>query len=362
MKKLIVLITFLLFVFCVNAQTVEPKEVSYNRWAISAEFGNHMVADKSSKSESKLGSFGGEVRYNVNPKFGLGITAGTDIVDLNDFLNNPTKLNYVRSNFEVYVNVFNMVDIYSDRFTTLFHGGPGVSFINTNSNYTQTLPNVRGGFSVLYRISNRVSLKGDMSVTANYAQDLTMDGLYNEANTGVNSMIANASVGLSISLGKNKRHFDNYVPEKIIPSVTYITNNFDTTTVINYFNKNIKTFVMIDTTQYVFFSNDKYDIRDSELNAIYKTYVNLIDNPSYKLTIKGLASPSEDLTLNTNSDEYNLKLSENRANELKTKFVNMGISPERITIKYFGKDKLFPKETDFDVARRVELIVTTGRK
>lgn len=361
MKKFIVLITFLLFVVCVNAQTIESKEVSYNKWAISADFGNHMVADKSSKSESHFGSFGGDVRYNVNPKFGIGITAGTDIVDLTDFLYNTTKLNYVRSNFEVYVNVFNMVDIYSDRFTTLFHGGPGVSFINTNTNYTQTLPNVRGGFTVLYRITKRVSVKGDMSVTANYAQDLTMDGLYNEANTGVNSMIANASVGLSISLGKNKKHMDNYVPEKVQPSITYVTNNFDSTTVINYF-KNQKTFIMIDTTQYVFFDNDKYDIRDSELNAIYKTYDNLRHNPTYKLTIKGTASPSEDLTLNADSDEYNMKLSENRANELKTKFIDMGISPDRITIKYFGKDKLFPKESVFDVARRVELIVTTGRK
>ena len=368
MRKIIILITFLLFGICVNAQTATDtqtvtKTESYNRWAISAEFGNHMVADKSASSMSKLGSFGADLRYNINPKFGIGLSSGIDFIDLANYTTNSINLNYARTNLEAYVNVFNMVDIYTDRFTTLFHGGPGISFINTNNSYTQTLPNVRGGLTVLYRITHRMSLKGDISVTANYAENMTLDGSYVQKNSGVNSMIANASVGLSFSLGKNKKHFDNYVPEKIVPSVTnntYVTN-VDSSYVKNYINNNYKTF-MIDTTQYVFFENDKYEIRNSELNAIYKTFINLTDHTTYTLVVKGLASPSEDLTLSENSDNYNMKLSENRANTLKQKFVDMGISPDRITIKYFGKDKGFPKKSDFDVARRVELIISTNKK
>lgn len=365
MRKIIILIAFVLFGLVLNAQTKTMD--SYNRWAVSADYGIHMVADKSSSSDTKFNSFGGDIRYNVNPKFGIGLSAGTDIVDLTNYLNDVSKLNYARANFETYVNVFNMVDIYSDRFTTLFHGGPGVSFINTNTNYTRTIPNLRGGFTVLYRLTNKMSLKADMSVTGNYAQDKTIDGTHVKANTGVNSMIANASIGLSFSIGKNKRHMDNYVPEvdpfetvKPVINNTYVTN-IDSSYVKNYIN-NHKTIMMIDTVQYVFFDNDKYDIRSSELYAIYKTYVNLVDNSTYTLTIKGLASPSADLSLKVDSENYNMTLSENRAKELNQKFLDMGIPQNRISIKYFGKDKGFPKENTFDVARRVELIITTNIK
>ena len=35
-----------------------------------------------------------------------------------------------------------------------------------------------------------------------------------------------------------------------------------------------------------------------------------------------------------------------------------GVDVNRISVEYYGKDTKFPKESVFDVARRVELIVT----
>lgn len=369
MKKIVILIAFVLFGLFTSAQTtltvgpaVPTKTESYNRWAVGADFGNHMVADKTSTSVSQLGSFGVGVRYNVNPKFGIGLTGGTDIVDLtNDLTAQNTKLNYTRFNFETYVNVFNMVDIYSDKWTTLFHGGPGISFINSTE--TKTLPNLRGGFTVLYRVANRVSLKADMSVTGNYGEPMNINGsTISEPNTGVHSLIANASVGVSISFGKNKKHMDNFVPVKVEPStITYTASitNIDTT-IQNIHNH--KTVMLIDNLQFVFFENDKYEVRDTELNAIFKTYRNLLDNPSYTLVVRGSASASPDVRLPVDSNNYNLKLSENRANTLKQKFVDMGVDANRISVEYYGKDTKFPKESVFDVARRVELVVVTDKK
>ena len=371
MKKIIILITLVLFVFGVSAQplTKEQKQ-TYNRWSISADYGMNMVSSKLSNSTGGFGSFGGDIRYNVNPKLGIGLTGGTDIIDLSTMNIDPklkpyydSKLNYARIDLEAYINVFNMVDVYSKRFTTLFHGGPGVSFINSNE--IKTVPNLRGGFTVLYRITKRISLKADMSVTGNYGTPMDITGTpLTEQNSGLHSYIANASGGISIALGKNKRHMDNYVPEKLevqtLQPVTYITNKIDTTINKKYISN--KTVMVVDTVQFVFFENDKYVIRNSELNAIYKTYMSLMNNPEYTVTIKGLASASDDKTLPVNSDDYNMKLSKNRANALESKFLDMGISPDRITKKYFGKDKLFPKESVFDAARRVELIINTHKK
>lgn len=364
MKKFLILIAFVLFVFWLNAQNTPTL---YNKWSISAEFGNHLVSDKVTDGTTTFGSFGGDIRYTVNPKFSIGLSGGHDIIGLEDHIDydietNPGietyDLKYSRMNFEAYVDVFNMVDLYSKRFTTLFHGGPGVSYIDCEDQ--RVIPNLRGGFTLLFRISDRVSLKGDMSVTGNYGPSISLTGeSLPEDNTGVHSMIANSSLGLSISLGKNKRHMDNYTPETVVPITnTYITNKIDTT-INNYFNNNYKTIMIIDTVQYVFFDNDKYDIKNSELNSIFKTYVNVVDHPTYTLIIKGLASASNDVNLSEDSDNYNLKLSENRANALKQKFVDMGISSDRISIQYYGKDKKFPKESVFDIGRRVELIVVT---
>jgi outer membrane protein OmpA-like peptidoglycan-associated protein len=365
MNKILVLITLMLLVFGLNAQ----ESTTYNKWSISADFGNHLISDKFVHATSTFGSIGGDLRYTINPKIGIGLSGGYDLVTLEDMVYDTYDLRYSRLNFESYIDVFNMVDLYSKRFTTLFHGGPGVSYINSIEK--RVVPNLRGGFTVLFRITERISLKGDMSVTGNFGPPISINGqsfsdiqqdypaLSGEDNTGVHSMIANSSLGLSISLGKNKKHMDNYTPEPVVPITnTYITNKIDTT-INNYFSNNYKTIMIIDTVQYVFFDNDKYEIKISELNSIFKTYVNLDDHPTYTLVIKGLASASNDLTLNADSDEYNMKLSENRANALKEKFVDMGISPDRITIQYYGKDKKFPKESVFDVGRRVELIVNT---
>ena len=211
---------------------------------------------------------------------------------------------------------------------------------------------------MLFKLTQRVSLKTDMSVVSNFAATRTIDGSFDNANTGVNSMIANATVGLSIALGKNKKHLDNYVPEKVEPIVTYvtnITNVIDTT--INNNNYVTNNYVFIDSVQYVFFENDKYEIKQSELNAIYKTYVNLMSNPKYTVKISGWASPTSDLNLRTDSDNYNLELSKNRSEVVKQKLMDMGISEDRIQINYFGKYKTFENVNVHDVARMVEMVV-----
>jgi hypothetical protein len=60
------------------------KKKAYTNWS-DLELGNSTVNDESAKSNDTynvLSHIGAGVRYNFNPKFGLGLRGGYDNVDL----------------------------------------------------------------------------------------------------------------------------------------------------------------------------------------------------------------------------------------------------------------------------------------
>jgi len=369
MKKIIILIAILFATITINAQ-------DYNRWAISGEFGNQKVADESAIQDNEFYHIGLGVRYNINDIVGLGVTGGFDktslveevIYDGVSYYDQPYDLQYTRVNLEGYLNAFKAVDLYSKRWTLLFHGGPGASFIKSNGfrdrdeasfNHKETVLNLRGGASLLYKVSKGIAVYGDFSTTSNVKQERKFDGSGPTSTAGMSSNLSNISVGLIFYLGKKdkdgnrKEHADWYVAEPIKPVVTNVTtiNEYPTTTV----TKIVKGDCECNTepvSEYVFFDHDKDVIKDTELNAIYKAFALLKKNPSYKLSILGFASPT------SSSSDYNQKLSERRTNTLKTKLVLMGLDESRITTGSFGKDVKRDDEKVHDVARRVELLIT----
>jgi outer membrane protein OmpA-like peptidoglycan-associated protein len=338
----------------------------FGKWSASGEYGIQMVGDKTAVQGDQFAHYGLGLRYNVNEIVGIGLTGGYDKTSLKEeldpiIINGITKrtfgpdynLKYSRVNLEGYVNAFKWLDLYSKRFTVLLHGGPGVSFIKGDG-YKQTVGNFRAGTTMLYKLTDRFALMGDFSGTANVNQTMKLDGSNESVNTGINSNIYNASVGLTFYLDKKAKlpHADWYVKPDVIP----VINNYNekvyptTTKVIEYAVKgdcNCEN----EVSEYVFFDHDEYVIRDTELNAIYKVYAELEDNAETKLVIKGWASPT------SSTDEYNQKLSENRSDVLYNKYIDMGIDSSRISFDSYGKDFNKLKETVHDVARRVELIV-----
>jgi len=353
--KNILLITLLLF-----SVTIYGQEIEYNKWAVEAEIGGNRVNDESASSISGGLHFGLGLRYNLNETVGLGLTAGFDTEDLrNDFLGLQTELEYFRFNVEGYIDALNIVDLNNQYFTVLFHGGPGISFIDTNNAYSETLMNVRGGITLLFKLTDRLALKGDFSTTANLNQSFGLDGFDPNSNVGITSTLHNYSAGLVFYLGKKnkkddkrKTHADWY--EKPAPLPTEITNTFPTyvtNEVVNETTVERPCECSESFSEYVFFDHDENIIKGTGLNAIFKTYRALVDNPNLKLTIKGYASPTN------SSDEYNLRLSERRADELLEKFVAMGISEDRIKTGSYGKDRKYDTKYVHDVARRVELLV-----
>jgi OmpA-OmpF porin, OOP family len=360
MKKLILILALLMLSITTYGQ-------EYNKWAVSGEFGNQMIGDKTAISVDNFYHFGAGVRYNLNEIVGVGLTGGFDSTMLVEELElggfgSAYDFEYTRINAEGYLNAFKAVDLYSKNWTVLFHGGPGVGLIKSDSpefgENRETVLNLRGGVSLLYKVSKRVALYGDFSTTSNVQQKQKFDGSGRKTNNGMSSNISNVSVGLKFYLGKKgKEHADWYQKPEVVPVVNnvvneYITNNQEIKFTQKEFNEYYETYLSLNPqSQFVFFDHDKYNVKETELNAIYKVFAQLDENSSWKLVIKGFASPT------SSSDEYNQKLSENRSNELFQKFVDMGIDKSRISFEAFGKDKKRSKEFVHDVARRVELIV-----
>ena len=380
MKKILILIAVLFATITINAQ-------DYNRWAINGEFGNQMVADESAVSNNEFNHFGLGVRYNLNELVGIGVTGGYDFTSLQEEYiidgvtgyDSPYDFEYGRVNLEGYLNAFKIVDLYSKRWTILFHGGPGISFIKSNGNrlldgdetfedfnHKETVLNLRGGVSLLFKVSRNLAAYGDFSLTSNVNQRDRFNGNPNEVvtNAGMSSNIANVSVGLTFYLGKKgggKEHADWYVSEPIVPVINNnVTKNVTNNPVVNFtqeeFNEYYESYVSLQPiSEYVFFDHDVDVIDETDnaaKNAIYKIFAQLTKNPTWELSILGYASPT------SSTFEYNQKLSERRTKGIKEKLVLAGLDESRIITGSYGKDVRRNDEKVHDIARRVELLIT----
>lgn len=115
-------------------------QAQYNKWAVSAELGNHYVADESALITDAWNHYGADVRYSLSDRFAIGITGGYDNLTLKDFDGYVSETNYTRLNLEATVELFDILNIKSKRFNLLGHGGPGISFIR-NDRYNEDVFN-----------------------------------------------------------------------------------------------------------------------------------------------------------------------------------------------------------------------------
>lgn len=103
----------------------------------------------------------------------------------------------------------------------------------------------------------------------------------------------------------------------------------------------------------VLFAFDSSVIRESAKATLAKVARALANNPDETLHIEGH-------TCDIGTEEYNMGLSERRANSVKEYLVNSGISEDRITMEAFGESEpLVPNESEAarELNRRVELTI-----
>ena len=89
--------------------------------------------------------------------------------------------------------------------------------------------------------------------------------------------------------------------------------------------------------QDVFFDYDSADIRADAETAISTSARYLAAHPSVKVLIAGYCD-------DRGSAEYNITLGENRAESAKTALVSAGVSPNRIRVVSYGKERQFCTE------------------
>lgn len=328
----------------------------FNRWAIEGDFGAHAIGDESADLVDNYNHFGGVIRYNINPKFGLGLTYGKDNLSMVSNEGWRTNTEYNRYDLEAFVDIFDVLDLQNNFITILGHGGGGISTIDAHeSNYYQSVFNMRGGLSALFKITRSVALKLDASTTVNISQDNTLDGWQDITNAGINSTVDNASAGLVIYLGKKgkdnkkRQHADWYVAPEVAPTVIQNTTILDRT--VSPVHNNYTINYNYIPVEFVYFENDIDSVDIQGLNAIEKIYVYMLANPESKLRLTGSASPTESTTY-----EYDLDLSKRRVETIEAKFLALGLDSSRISTDYFGK---FNDRNDLhEFARRVSLVVT----
>jgi outer membrane protein OmpA-like peptidoglycan-associated protein len=104
----------------------------------------------------------------------------------------------------------------------------------------------------------------------------------------------------------------------------------------------------------VLFDTGKYTLRPGAREKLAKVAGIILGHPGLKLEVEGH-------TDSVGSDEYNMKLSENRANSVRDYLVAQGINPDNVTARGFGKT--MPVADNSTAAgrqqnRRVELVVS----
>lgn len=104
----------------------------------------------------------------------------------------------------------------------------------------------------------------------------------------------------------------------------------------------------------VLFDTNKSDLKAGGMRTLQKLSDFLKENPERKVLVEGF-------TDSTGSEEYNLSLSERRANSVKNSLLDLGISSDRIIARGYGKS--FPVAGNDSAGgrqlnRRVEIIVS----
>lgn len=325
MKK-VILTVLLMFSMIIYSQ-------EYSKLSIEPSIGITKIQDI---TPYKFANYNLGGRYMFSNKFGARVAA--------TYTNNIE--NYTSANIQGIINVGRVLNFedFTNDYTILLGVGGDLTYLhkihdpeifreNTNFHLTASIDN-------LYKLNKKVALKASLNIVTG-VNDIQENDLYTTNTFGVN-------LGVSYTLG-NKDHIDWYV-KTIEPIIIDSTITIIEKPVINnYITK--ESDCNCSQNEYVFFDNDKSEIKTTGLNAITKIVNYLKENTEKEVNVIGYASNT-----NGTTTEYDNMLSEKRAKVIFEKLMELGISAGRINLEFRGKDT-DKVETSFDFARRVELFI-----
>lgn len=349
------------------------------------------------------------VRYMFNNKFGLKVDVGYDQFE-NASESASFDGKYYRTDIQGVVNLGRVLNFeeWTQRLNVQAHTGIGYAFM-TNDRFegTDNMLNHIIGLTGQVKLSERIALNADFSMINNVRQSNTFDGGIAPEDRGFNGTLYNATIGLSIYLGKNAKHADWYYEEskvdklaeleKRVGDLETMMNDSDKDGVPDYLDAEPNSIpgVAVDTKGRTIDRNNNGipDELESYLEKNYggsgnsgaglsnetikdminQGYVNVYfdfnsTQPSSN-SVSGLdflakflkANPSAKAEVIGYADEigntdYNKDLSHRRAQTVKTILAKSGIEASRMTIVGNGEDNSVAK--DSKVARQMVRRVT----
>jgi len=374
MKKVIMTLAFALALTGAHAQT--ENNSGFNKWSIEFAGGltkpqRPLTAGYSTDTPSPwVGDLG--VRYMFNNKFGLKADFGyNSFTAKNNSLDFDSK--YYRVDLQAVANLGRIMNFetWTNTFGLLGHAGFGYAQLRSdNFKGADEMGNFIAGVTGQIRLSNRVALTGDFSTILNASQDRTFDGANVEGNRGFSGLLFNGTVGLNVYLGKNTKHADWTVMSSNNADLTALENKVaDLEEQIK--NKPTQKEIIVekqvsaqpvdndlikrminDKYYSVYFDFNKTTPIENSTAAIDVVLNYLRKNPSASLDLVGYADQ-------VGKADYNERLSNTRANNVKTIFEQAGIASSRLNVIANGADTSIKKDSDEArrLARRVTFIV-----
>lgn len=215
MKKIILLFVLIATSVTVNAQTSTRKPITnddYNKWSIELTGGFNKPLRPMKYFTSTPSPYVVDlgVRYMFNTKFGLkadlgynSFQGGKKSIDFN------TK--YYRTDLQAVVNLGRMMDFetWTNTIGLLVHSGFGAAQLeDQNSAKKDKMINFIIGVTGQIKLSNKLALTGDFTTILNARQSHTFDAARVNRGKGFSGILFNGTVGLTLYLGKNKKHAD----------------------------------------------------------------------------------------------------------------------------------------------------------
>lgn len=351
-------------------------------------------------------------RYMFSPKFGVKANLNADnLQEQNNSGSLPFQMQHHQFSGEGVANLIRLFDIQKQagRFGLLFHFGFQISrmtpLMGPQKGVTEWNGGAVGGLSPQFRIFKNVSVFGDVTVNSNVRQHFNWDGTtFSDSKNNLTGSLFRTSIGVSVALGKGKIHGDWAIIQdkndakldslnNRIGEIEELMNDTDKDGVPDYLDveQNSIAGVAVDTKGRMVDKNnngvpddlEKYvnntisnnnntttaaATENAVLQLINEGYIAayfetakptpnsasasnigfilnyLKNNPNRTVEIAGYADE-------IGGTEYNNKLANDRAQNVKTILTRAGISESRITILSRGEDDSVDKSSDW--ARRL---------
>ncbi|MDR2221708.1 MAG: OmpA family protein [Flavobacteriaceae bacterium] len=411
MKKVsVALLTAVLAINVANAQ-----EKNYNRWAVDLNGGlakpaRTLTPGFSAETFENLHLDGG-VRYSLNNKFGVKGSFGYDKLD--SWTNNQdVKAEYYRTSLEGVVNLGRILNFenWTSVLNVQAHAGGGYSWLRGSFDGTDNMGHLMAGLTGQIKLHKRVALNADFTVIQNTQQNQNWDGQSVTTKSVFQGTMFNATMGISIYLGKQAQHADWYSEESNtvnklaeledrLAAVEGKLVDTDGDGVADYLDQepNTPAGAMVDTKGRAIIDANKNGIADNIENYFEQNFggdkgtaakadpnaiKDLINNgfvavyfdfnKSQPSSVDGINFINTYMKQNPNATvevigyadaignkSYNDKLSEKRANTVKNILVKSGVSASRVSAKGKGMDTSASKDSDMarKTARKVLFLV-----